>query len=99
VLYDIYHAGMMKEDIFADIKEHHDCWGHFHTGGVPGRNEIDETQTLDYAKILKAIADTGFKGYVAQEFISQAEGCHEEPGAGDRDLRRVMGYFAVNTTS
>ena len=69
VLYDIYHAGMMKEDILADIKEHHDCWGHYHTGGVPGRNEIDETQTLDYAKILKAIADSGFQGYVAQEFI------------------------------
>ena len=47
VLYDIYHAGMMKEDILADVKEHHDCWGHFHTGGVPGRNEIDATQTLD----------------------------------------------------
>ena len=69
VLYDIYHAGMMKEDIVADVKEHHDCWGHFHTGGVPGRNEIDETQTLDYAKILKTIAETGFQGYVAQEFI------------------------------
>jgi hydroxypyruvate isomerase len=69
VLYDIYHAGMMKEDILADIKEHHDCWGHFHTGGVPGRNEIDETQTLDYAKIMKAIADSGFQGYVAQEFV------------------------------
>jgi hydroxypyruvate isomerase len=69
VLYDIYHAGMMKEDIMADIKNHHDCWGHYHTGGVPGRNEIDTTQTLDYAKILKAIADTGFQGYVAQEFI------------------------------
>ena len=69
VLYDIYHAGMMKEDILADIKKHHDCWGHYHTGGVPGRHEIDETQTLDYAKILKAIADTGFQGYVAQEFV------------------------------
>jgi len=69
VLYDIYHAGMMKEDILADIKEHHDCWGHYHTGGVPGRNEIDDTQTLDYTKILKAIADTNFQGYVAQEFI------------------------------
>jgi hydroxypyruvate isomerase len=69
VLYDIYHAGMMKEDIMADVTKHHDCWGHFHTGGVPGRHEIDNTQTLDYAKILKAIADTGFQGYVAQEFI------------------------------
>jgi len=69
VLYDIYHAGMMKEDPVADIRQHHDCWGHYHTGGVPGRHEIDNTQTLDYAKILKAIAATGFKGYVAQEFI------------------------------
>ncbi len=69
VLYDIYHAGMMKEDILVDIKEHHDCWGHYHTGGMPGRNEIDNTQKLDYAKILKAIADTNFQGYVAQEFI------------------------------
>jgi hydroxypyruvate isomerase len=69
VLYDIYHAGMMKEDIDTDIQEHHDCWGHYHTGGVPGRNEIDSTQTLDYAKVLKLIAATGFKGYVAQEFI------------------------------
>jgi hydroxypyruvate isomerase len=69
VLYDIYHAAVMKEDVFADIKEHHDCWGHYHTGGVPGRNEIDDTQTLDYAKIMKAIAETGFQGYVAQEFV------------------------------
>jgi hydroxypyruvate isomerase len=69
VLYDIYHAGMMKEDVMKDIKDHHDCWGHYHTGGVPGRNEIDDSQTFKYAEILKAIADTGFKGYVAQEFI------------------------------
>ena len=69
VLYDIYHAGMMKEDVLADLKEHADCWGHFHTGGVPGRNEIDDTQTLDYPKLMRAIADSGFTGYVGQEFI------------------------------
>ena len=69
VLYDIYHAGMMKEDVLADIQGHHDCWGHYHTGGVPGRNEIDQTQTLDYAKLMRAVAETGFAGYVAQEFI------------------------------
>ena len=68
VLYDIYHAGMMKEDIMKDVKEHADCWGHFHTGGVPGRHEIDDTQTLDYRKIMKAIVDTGYRGYVGQEF-------------------------------
>jgi hydroxypyruvate isomerase len=69
VLYDIYHAGMMKEDVLADIQQHHDCWGHYHTGGVPGRNEIDKTQTLDYAKLMRAIVETGFSGYVAQEFV------------------------------
>ncbi len=69
VLYDIYHAAMMKEDVLADIQKHHECWGHYHTGGVPGRNEIDDTQTLDYRKIMLAIAETGFTGYVGQEFI------------------------------
>ena len=69
VLYDIYHAGMMKEDVLADIRKHHDCWGHYHTGGVPGRNEIDSTQTLDYRQIIQAIAESGFTGYVGQEFI------------------------------
>ena len=69
VLYDIYHAGMMKEDPLADIQQHHECWGHYHTGGVPGRNEIDQTQTLDYPKLMRAIADSGYKAYVGQEFI------------------------------
>jgi hydroxypyruvate isomerase len=69
VLYDIFHAGMMKEDILADIRQHHECWGHYHTGGVPGRNEIDSTQTLDYGPIMRAIADSGYSGYVGQEFI------------------------------
>jgi hydroxypyruvate isomerase len=69
VLYDIYHAAMMKEDCLADIQKHHECWGHYHTGGMPGRNEIDGTQTLDYPKLMKAIVDSGYKGYVGQEFI------------------------------
>ncbi len=69
VLYDIYHAGVMKEDPIKDVKEHADCWGHYHTGGVPGRNEIDDTQTLPYTKIMEAIVATGYKGYVAQEFV------------------------------
>ena len=69
VLYDIYHAGMMKEDVLADIKNHHECWGHYHTGGLPGRNEIDETQTLDYAQLMRAIVESGYQAYVGQEFI------------------------------
>lgn len=73
VLYDIYHAAMMKEDLLADIQDHHDCWGHYHTGGYPGRNEIDETQTLDYARLMRAIADSAFSGYVGQEFVPERE--------------------------
>jgi hydroxypyruvate isomerase len=69
VLYDIYHAGMMKEDVLADIRQHHECWGHYHTGGLPGRNEIDDTQTLNYAKLMQAIVESGYTGYVGQEFI------------------------------
>lgn len=69
ILYDIYHAGMMKEDPLADIKNHADCWGHYHTGGLPGRNEIDDTQTLDYRKLMQAIVDAGYTGYVGHEFI------------------------------
>jgi hydroxypyruvate isomerase len=75
VLYDIYHAAMMKEDPLADIQNHADCWGHYHTGGMPGRNEIDNTQTLDYRKLMLAIADTGYTGYVGQEF------CPKRPDA------------------
>ncbi len=73
VLYDIYHAGMMKEDPLKDIQDHADCWGHYHTGGVPGRNEIDGSQTLDYAVLMKAIVDSGYQAYVGQEFIPKKE--------------------------
>ncbi len=73
VLYDIYHAAMMKEDVLADIKNHHECWGHYHTGGMPGRNEIDGTQTLDYPTIMRAIVETGYQGYVGQEFIPKRD--------------------------
>ena len=69
VLYDIYHARMMNEDVVADVQNHHDCWGHYHTGGVPGRNEIDASQTIDYGKVMRAIVDSGYAGYVGQEFI------------------------------
>ena len=73
VLYDIYHAGMMEEDPLADIQQHHECWGHYHTGGLPGRNEIDDTQTLDYPELMRAIVETGFEGYVGQEFVPKRE--------------------------
>ncbi len=69
LLYDIYHMQIMEGDVIRTIRDNHQYIGHYHTGGVPGRNEIDETQELYYPAIMRAIADTGFKGYVAQEFI------------------------------
>ena len=68
ILYDIYHAQIMEGDIIATIQEHHEHFGHYHTAGVPGRSNIDETQELYYPAIMEAIAATGFKGYVGQEF-------------------------------
>jgi hydroxypyruvate isomerase len=69
LLYDIYHMQIMDGDVCDTIKENHPYFGHYHTGGVPGRAEIDETQELNYPRIMKAILATGFKGYVAQEFV------------------------------
>ena len=69
LLYDIYHMQIMEGDVIATIRKHNPYFAHYHTGGVPGRAEIDETQELNYPAIMKAIVDTGFKGFVAQEFI------------------------------
>ena len=69
LLYDIYHMQISEGDIIRTIETHHSYFGHYHTAGVPGRHEIDETQELFYPAIMKAIAQTGYKGYVAQEFI------------------------------
>ena len=69
LLYDIYHMQVMEGDIIHTIQENHKFYGHYHTAGVPGRNELDEKQELFYPAIMKAIVDTGFKGFVAQEFI------------------------------
>ncbi len=69
LLYDIYHMQIMEGDLIATIKKSHQYFAHYHTGGVPGRNEIDETQEILYPAVMKAIVETGFKGHVAQEFI------------------------------
>lgn len=69
LLFDIYHMAVMGEDVIAMIRAHHDCFAHYHTAGVPGRHEIDGTQTLDYPSIMRAIQATGFKGFVGQEFL------------------------------
>lgn len=69
LLYDIYHMQIMEGDVIATIRKHKNYIAHYHTGGVPGRHEIDESQELYYPAIMKAISETGFKGHVAQEFI------------------------------
>ncbi len=73
LLYDIYHMQIMEGDIIDTIRKNQKYIAHYHTGGVPGRNEIDETQELNYKAIMEAIYDTGFEGHVAQEFIPSSE--------------------------
>lgn len=69
LLYDIYHMQISEGDIIRTIRENHQYFGHYHTAGVPGRHEIDESQELYYPAIMQAIAETGYQGYVAQEFL------------------------------
>lgn len=69
LLYDIYHMQIDEGDVIQTIRDNFSYIGHYHTGGVPGRHEINETQELYYPAIMKAILATGFQGYVAQEFI------------------------------
>jgi hydroxypyruvate isomerase len=69
LLYDIYHMQIMEGDIIRTIRTNHQFIGHYHTGGVPGRHELDDTQELNWQTVCRAIADTGFQGFVAHEFV------------------------------
>jgi hydroxypyruvate isomerase len=69
LLYDIYHMQIMEGDVIRTIRENKEHFAHFHTGGVPGRHELDDTQELQWRTIAAAIADTGFQGYFAHEFV------------------------------
>ncbi len=69
LLYDIYHMQIMEGDLIVRIRKFKDYISHYHTGGVPGRGEIDETQEINYPAVVKAIIETGFKGFIAQEFV------------------------------
>jgi len=73
LLYDIYHMQIQEGDVIATIKEFHEHIGHYHTAGVPGRSNLDETQELYYPAIMNAVAETGFDGVVAQEFIPRGD--------------------------
>jgi hydroxypyruvate isomerase len=69
LLFDIYHMQIMEGDIIRNITDYHQYIAHYHTGGIPGRHEIDDTQELYYPAVMRAIVKTGFKGYVGQEFV------------------------------
>ncbi len=89
ILFDIYHAQIMDGDIVRNIRDNFQWIGHFHTGGNPGRHEIDETQELNYRFIAQSIADLGFTGYVAHEY-GPAQG--RDPIAS---LKQAVGIFDV----
>jgi len=69
LLYDIYHMQIMEGDLVHTIKDQHQYIGHYHTGGVPGRHELDDTQEVNWPTVCRAIVDTGFHGFLAHEFV------------------------------
>ncbi|TDU64304.1 hydroxypyruvate isomerase [Prosthecobacter fusiformis] len=89
LLYDIYHMQIMEGDVVATIRRDHAHFAHYHTGGVPGRAEIDDTQELNYPAIIRAIQDTGYTGYLGQEFV---------PKKADKlaSLKQAVGICSVS---
>ncbi len=87
LLYDIYHMQIDEGDVIRTIRDNHQYIAHYHTGGVPGRNEIDESQELYYPAIMNAIVETGHKGYVAQEFIPSKKDKSEQLAALNNAVR------------
>jgi hydroxypyruvate isomerase len=73
LLYDIYHMQIMEGDVIRTIRQNHEYIAHYHTGGVPGRHEIDQSQELNYPAIVQAILHTGYQGFLGQEFIPARE--------------------------
>jgi len=73
VLFDIFHVQIMQGDIISRIRQYREFIGHYHTAGVPGRHEIDDTQEINYPPIMRAILETGYQGYVAHEFIPKRD--------------------------
>jgi hydroxypyruvate isomerase len=69
LLFDVYHVQVMNGDVIRRIRQYKDVIGHYHTAGNPGRGELDETQETNYPAVMKAIVETGYQGFVAQEFI------------------------------
>jgi hydroxypyruvate isomerase len=87
LLYDIYHMQIDEGDVIRTIRDNQQYIGHYHTGGVPGRNLIDETQELYYPAIIKAILETGFKGHIAQEFVPNQKDNESKIAALEKAVR------------
>jgi hydroxypyruvate isomerase len=83
LLYDIYHMQIMEGDLIATILQNIRWIGHFHTGGVPGRHELNGTQEIQWDGVMRAIADSGFGGYVAHEFIPTGDPLESLKNAAD----------------
>lgn len=81
LLYDIYHAQVMEGDVVATIRKYHEYISHYHTAGVPGRNEIDDSQELNYRFIMEAIKKTGYTGFIGQEFVPSGKTNQEKLAA------------------
>jgi hydroxypyruvate isomerase len=88
LLYDIYHMQINEGDVIRTIQDNYQYFGHYHTAGVPGRHEIDESQELYYPAIIKAIVETGFKDYIAQEFMPTGKTNEEKVAALKDAVRR-----------
>ncbi len=88
LLYDIYHMQIMEGDVIRTITENSQYIAHYHTGGVPGRHEIDDPQELNYTAVMKAILATGYKGFIGQEFVPKSKDALES-------LRRCIGICDV----
>jgi hydroxypyruvate isomerase len=73
LLYDIYHMQIMEGDVIRTIRANHQHIAHYHTAGVPGRNELDDTQELFYPAIVRAIRETGYDGFLGQEFVPRGD--------------------------
>jgi hydroxypyruvate isomerase len=73
LLYDIYHMQIMEGDLIATIEAHGQWFAHYHTGGVPGRHELDNTQEVNWVGVMRAIAGSGYTGYVAHEFLPKRD--------------------------
>ena len=89
ILFDIYHVQIMEGDVISRIRQYKDYIGHYHTAGVPGRFELDDQQEINYPPIMRAILETGYTGFVGQEFVCRTAKTDEDKIASLRQAARV----------